>query len=53
MKMLSTAKLFADNSKELFTAFRDYANHVQSLEGDKTTTFPEKSLDVKEKVINK
>jgi hypothetical protein len=44
---------FAESSPELYTAFRDYANHVMAERGVKGKTFSEISLDEKEQVINK
>ena len=53
MKELLTAKRFGENSKELYTAFRDYFDHTQSIKGIVGKTFSAQSLDDKEKVINK
>lgn len=44
---------FAESSPELYTAFRDYANHVMAENGVKGKTFSAVSLDEKEQVINK
>lgn len=53
MKELITVKKFAEESSELYKVFKDYADHVQSLRGVKGKKFSDKSLDDKEKVINK
>lgn len=54
MKMSKNVKLFAENSKELFTAFKDYSDHwLAENRGVKGKTFSAKSLDDKETVINK
>ena len=54
MKMSKNVKLFADNSKELYTAFKDYADHwLAENRNVKGKTFSAKSLDDKETVINK
>jgi len=44
---------FAENSPELYTAFRDYANHQASERGITGKKFSDVSLDEKERVINK
>lgn len=44
---------FSENSPELYTAFKDYANHVMSENGTKGKKFADVSLDEKEQVINK
>jgi hypothetical protein len=51
MKELNT-KLFSE-CKELYTAFKDYYDHTQSINGVVGKQFSAKSLDEKEKVINK
>ena len=51
MKELNT-KLFSE-CKELYTAFKDYYDHTQSIDGVVGKQFSAKSLDEKEKVINK
>jgi hypothetical protein len=54
MKMSKNVKLFADDSKELYTAFKDYADHWLAVNRNvKGKTFSAKSLDDKETVINK
>lgn len=53
MKELSTVKAFAENSKDLYIAFRDYFDHTQSAKGIVGKEFSKLSLDVKEKAINK
>lgn len=46
-------KKFADESPELYKAFKDYADHRMSEMGMKGKQFSAKSLDDKEKVISK
>lgn len=54
MRELASVKLFSENSKELYVAFKDYFNHTQSIKGIQGKQFStETSLDDKEKVINK
>lgn len=53
MRELSTVKKFGETSPELYKVFKDYADHVRSTRGAKGKTFSDKSLDDKEKVINK
>lgn len=53
MRELNTVKKFAEDSSELYTTFKDYADHVQSLRGVKGKKFSDKSIEDKEKVINK
>lgn len=53
MRELSTVKAFAENSKELYVAFKDYFDHTQANKGIAGKVFSQKSLDDKEKVINK
>lgn len=54
MKELNSVKTFAQESAELYTAFKDYADHTLAVERDfKGKQFSAKSLDDKEKVINK
>jgi hypothetical protein len=46
-------KKFSDEAPELYKAFKDYSDHVMSERGVKGKQFSAKSLDDKEKVINK
>lgn len=54
MKEMISVKKFAEESPELFKAFKDYADNVMAVERDmKGKSFSNVSLDDKEKVINK
>lgn len=54
MRELDNVKKFAEESPELYKAFKDYADNVLSVERDiKGKSFSNVSLDDKERVINK
>lgn len=54
MRELNSVKKFAEESPELYKAFKDYADNVLAVERDvKGKVFSAVSLDDKEKVINK
>lgn len=54
MRELNSVKKFAEESPELYKAFKDYADNVMAVERNiKGKSFSAVSLDDKEKVINK
>lgn len=54
MRELASVKAFSTESPELYTAFKDYADHKLSVERNiQGKTFCEKSFEEKERVIDK